>query len=85
MFSARTGLIAGKPAPTRLGVFISFLSSHITCGSGLARDEASEGATESMRLASLEPRWQLLGQQHRNHADPQRNPDKMKRIVVRHD
>jgi hypothetical protein len=36
-------------------------------------------------LARLKPRWQLPGQQHRQHADPQRDPDKVKRIVVGHD
>jgi hypothetical protein len=44
IFAGFTGLIAGKPAPTVVGGVHRFCVHHITCGSGLARDEASKTA-----------------------------------------
>jgi hypothetical protein len=34
-------VIAGKPAPTVIGVKQQFCDQHKTCGSGLARDDVS--------------------------------------------
>src|SRR5690606_26903064 len=46
------GPIAGKPAPTMIQLFVSFLLTHITCGSGLARDGVSADDT---KLPGLTP------------------------------